>query len=769
VALAEKYRVHVDHQFGGDSRYVQIYKEGYVGSVTELTSTGEPVILDYPGNDNAVFDPIFGSELSVSIWNLTADQFIEFATAKSRDYLAVLYNDDDAVIEWMGWLLPSEQEEPWNQAPYETELIFNCGLGQLKDYDYLDTDGSYFVGRETKKDIIILDILSKIYPTTVSGVTRPPLLNSISLLETTLTVNTTNNALANSYINRNKYVKEDGSVWNCLDVLRDILEPLGARIQMSRGRYWWVMRLRDYALFYSGYNIPYQLYHATGAFASSGSLTSASYSKSITGPQARSTMVGWIDGSQRVRYERAFKTIRLRQDYGYRSLFLLGTFNSENWTDFWTATGGTSREQSAERANEYYINLGSTTATQYIEQSVSNLDWTVGDTGPRFTVSFEAMIDYADTSTYTLIRFGVRFFYDSTSNYYIQGQIGGTPVDPVWQAVSITTMYFTTDNGLPVSKQWYKFEFAIPAIPAGFDGDLQIRFYEGIVTGSGTINSWNVRNCQLMPSYDLTAPDKLIDLDLDISDQNIDIMPRKELGLGDVVVDNNEGQLYFGSLTTDSDGKLNTEVWRSTRRSGASRIAVGPAQSLLYYVQDSYAVQNGSIRKRLSGRMVLDDGRWIALVISEDSVYYAFTQLTIDLKRGECDVSMLELPDNEAMGGNLITGWTNRIGPLGFSTWGASGATITTLGTNSSGQGADANSISYKAYDQFRVQVSAGSITALSYRLDFAGNLIALTSATDTVITAPSSDGSDVPELESVASSGTGTGVVIEITRIYGF
>jgi hypothetical protein len=86
---------------------------------------------------------------------------------------------------------------------------------------------------------------------------------------------------------------------------------------------------------------------------------------------------------------------------------------------------------------------------------------------------------------------------------------------------------------------------------------------------------------------------------------------------------------------------------------------VGPEQSLLDYVQSGYAIQNGTIRKRLSGRLVLDDDKWVMLVISEDSVYYAFTKLTIDFKRGECDVSMLELPEVGGVGDNFITAWSN--------------------------------------------------------------------------------------------------------------
>jgi hypothetical protein len=763
MALAKKYKVNIDHQFGGKSRYVDIYCEGWGGSQSELTGTMEPGILDYPGSDNTIFDPIFGSELNVNVWNLSAEQLIEFASARNRDYLAILVNDDDTIDEWMGWLLPGEVEEPWNQAPYETNLVFNCGLGLLDD-DFLDTDGSYYTGRASLKDIII-DCLQKIYPSTVSGITRPPLRSHISLLESTQSLVLSTSALS-QYLNRNKYVNEDGTVWTCQEVLRDILGVFKARIQMGAGG-WHITRLRDYALLYDSYNMPFQEWDADGTYSTSGSDNDT---KTMTGPQARSSMVGWIEGSQRVRWERAFKAIRLKQDYGYRSLFMLGQFNSENWDDFWSTGGSPSREQSAENENEYHINLGSSMQTAYIEQTINDLTWTVGDTIPRFIFSFEAMADYADSSSYTLIRFAVRFTYDAdapSSNYYLDGQIGGTADDPNWQTVSILNFYFTTEDGLPVSRQWYKFELALPAITGGVTGNLEIRLYEGLVSGSGTFNSWNVRNAKLMPTYDLTPPEKMRTLQLDISDQNLETMPVEEIGLGDVDVDNNEGQLFFNTLTTDSSGETPTEVWRSTRISGASRVAVGPEQPLLEYIQGGYAIQNGLIRKRLSGRMVMDDSDWAMNAILEDSIYYIFTRLTIDLKRGECDVSMVELPESGDMTDNLVTEWTNRIG-TGFDTFNSSGDLITSLETDGTGQGADANSISYEAYEQFRIRVDTSSISALAFRIDFAGNQVTLASNTDTIITAPSSAGSDVPELESVMSSGSATGLTIWITKVYG-
>lgn len=763
MALAHKYTVSIDHQFGGAERIIKIYKEGYGGGVSELTATALPGVLDYPGSDNVIFDPIFGSELIVQLLNLTADQFIEFASAKNKDYLAQVYNSDDVAVEWQGWLLPSEVEESWSQAPYETELIFNCGLGLLEGYDFLDTDGSYFVGRATLISIIS-DCLIKLYPSTIASALRPDILNFNSLLESTISLTATANCLSSSILNRNKYANEDGTVWSCLAVLRDIMEILQSRIQMGENG-WNIVRIRDYALFYDSYEIPKQIFDADGSLGSFDSMDPADYGVALTGPQDRSTMVGWIEGTQRVRYERAYQAIKLKQDYGFRSLFILGKFNSENWDDFWATAGSPVREQSSENEDEYHINLGSSTATAYIAQTVANLDWTVGDTIPRFILSFEAMIDYIDSSTYSLIRFGVRFRYDTAgSDYYLDGQVGGTPDDPVWQTVSILTFYFTTDNGVPVSRQWYKFELAIPAIPAGITGDLEVRLYEGIVTGSGTINSWNVRNAKLMPTYDLTPPDKSRVIEETISSENLEIMPQKILGLGDVDEDNNEGQMFFNSLTLDQDGETPTEKWISTRISGVTRTRVGPIQPIADYVKDGYMIQHGAIRKRLSGKMVLDNRRWIMLSLIEDSIQYLFTRLTIDLKRGECDVSMLEIPEaTTVLDTNLILGWTNN----DFDVFTSTDDLITSLSSTGNGKYADADdAISYNAYDRFRITV-AGTLSA-GLRVTWGGYAITISDGFSYDII-PGSAGTSTPRLSAtVAGAVTMTNVTITIKKIYG-
>jgi hypothetical protein len=766
MALAHKYTVNIDHQFGGSSRYWKIYHEGYSGAVTELTGTGMPGVLDYPGSDSEAFDPIFGSEGEVRIWNLSADQFIEFATAKSRDYLVQLVNDSDSVIEWQGWLLPREVEEPWNQAPYETTLIFNCGLGLLSGYDFLDTDGSYFTGRATMIRVIS-DILSQLYPTTVASGLRPDIVNSNSLFRNGASLALTTGVLDQALLNRNKYLNEDGTVWNSLDVLRDIMMILTSRIQMSQNG-WNIIRIRDLAMFYDSYDIPTQTYDADGTYSGNGGFAVADYGKAMTGPQARSSMIGWIEGSQRVRYERAYQSIRIKQDYGYRSLLFMGKFNSENWEDFWITGGSPVREQSSDNENEYHINLGSASLTKYIQQNIEGLTWTAGDTIPRFILSFEAMVDYADSSSYTLLRFAVRITYDGAPpavNYYLGGQIGGTPDDPYWQAISPSVdFYFTTDNGLPVSKQWYRFELAIPAIGSGIDGDLLVRIWSGHATGSGTINSWNIKNCALMPTYDLTPPDKNRVIEELVSMDNLDIMPQLELGLGDVQVDNNEGQLFANSLSSDDTGESPTDLWYVTRRSGASRLRLGPIQPLADYLKDGYAIQHGAIRKRLSGRMVLDNHRWIMLSIIEDSIHYLFTRLTIDLKRGECDVSMLEIPEATEMGPNLIEGWTNN----DFDSFAATDDLITALTSTGSGKYADADdAISYNAYDRFRVTVD-GTMTASGFRLAFGGyNLSISDGFTYDVI--PSSAGSTTPRLSATVGTALSmTNVTITIKKIYG-
>ena len=733
MAYGEKYRVYADHQFGGDSRYAKIMMDGYSGAVTELTGGLTPITLDCPSSDADIFDPICGTELVLQILSLTDEQFIEFATSKNRQYMAVLYNADDSTNEWRGWLVPDEYEEPYNQPPYDTDLVFSCGLGMLAGVPFLqstggytytgasESDGDYYEGRARESEILG-SCLQKLYSSAI-GVSMYVMIN---LFEDNHTKSISTGPLMQTYVDRWKYMNDDGTVWNCLDVIRDILKSYGARITMGLHG-WRIVRLRDLALIAQGYDVNYVVYIYRGSYTTNGTMTSSICKKTVTGPQSRDTMIGWLGSNQMARYERAYKEARVRFNYEYRNLLKAGDF-PDNYLDFWTVSGtGTRRQSGFQRPSravsraqfrnlrDVLLSSSRDAAEHYLEVVGTGSDGllqTIDDvevsTNQNLVMSMECMVEY--TAALSAVEYQVQVLLiagpTTADHHYLEGQLGGTPVVKSWVlfASHVNDFRMTVEGGLPSSGQWERFEIRMPDLPDS--GELRVTIMVANPTGGAVLTS-NFKNVELWGSYDHVPPDKEETRTIEIDTDNIKNPDPTEISLGDIVQSGNESYFFKNAKSTDADGLTITETWRTYRRSGASMIVVGPEQDLVDYLLHGIVTQHGTTRRRLTGKVNLDTSAWAFMIWSETTggiKYYVPTSYSVDFKRSEAQVSMVELPPIDdvttPLAVQLVTGWTNG----GFGTFAATADLITSL----AGTGAETcttNSISWDANEPFSVRV----------------------------------------------------------------
>ena len=140
------------------------------------------------------------------------------------------------------------------------------------------------------------------------------------------------------------------------------------------------------------------------------------------------------------------------------------------------------------------------------------------------------------------------------------------------------------------------------------------------------------------------------------------------------------------------------------------------------------------------------------------------SRLTIDLKRGECDVSMVEIPESEGMGPNLITAWTNT----DWGTFSSSGETISScIGTT--GQEAEADDvIEYKEDEQYEFIFTWDAVAGTAHASIQWGS-DTLTLATGGGVMTPSTSGSGSDPITLVSGTSTQyTNLVVECRRIYG-
>jgi len=268
-----------------------------------------------------------------------------------------------------------------------------------------------------------------------------------------------------------------------------------------------------------------------------------------------------------------------------------------------------------------------------------------------------------------------------------------------------------------------------------------------------------------MGTYDLEAQTKENTLTQAISTDNIIELKDVKIGLGDINLDSDEWVYFKGGKSLNATGLTMTAAWRSTRRNAAVRSYVGPVRTVAGYLMDGLMVQHGGIRKRLTGRMVFDTDRHGLVIIKDGSDYFLPTMMAIDYKRGEVDLSMVELPGmGTPIGDNLITDWTNT----NWDTFVSDGDLISSLISTGGSDTAEGNSLSWDAYDKFRVQVD-GVDGVDELVLDWGTYDDYINDGDDFVITMGASAGSETPTLFNDGSSQSHTNVTITITKYYGY
>lgn len=118
---------------------VLIYKNGYVGSVIELTPAFSPCKLNYNGNVNNKVQNIITSELNFAfVRTNNNDDFSELYSNEETTFRVELYKDFGLgqVLQWKGILIPDSYQEVLQYFPTEIRLTAVCGLSRLKFYNY---------------------------------------------------------------------------------------------------------------------------------------------------------------------------------------------------------------------------------------------------------------------------------------------------------------------------------------------------------------------------------------------------------------------------------------------------------------------------------------------------------------------------------------------------------------------------------------------------------------------------------------------------------
>lgn len=764
MAYGEKYRIDLEHQFGGDERHFKILKKDYTGSYEDVSGGAAPGVCDVPGGDDDPLFPFFVGDFNISILVDTWDEFIEFATANNKEYIGQLYNVDTSNTEWQGWLVPEEYEQPYIQPPFELGLKFSTGLGFLSDVEYLD-DGDYYTGRD-REITILANAMSSINPSD-----EPLNINvMISLVPVGASSLPQYSALYLSYTDQEKYINDDGTVWSCLDVIRDILEPYGARLSMSRDG-WWVIRVRDYAHIIEGYPVYYNVYTRAGVYDSNSYLDVDDLVMEITGPNStsRADDVHWIERSQTMRIMRAHQQIRVRFDYQYRSMILLGNFENEKYDQLWDITGSAVRTQDPGKTDGYVLKKSAASTAEY---NIPNISATGT---PILLLKFSAMYT---TSTYPLpssADMQIDISIDATAgpsyDRGLNGQIGGgASADPTW-ASSWFALDITTPSGEIAPKQWVTFEVELPTFP--YAGDLKIEL-KNADDGSSPSNIVNMyfKDIKLFGTYSGLETPKEDLIEFDISEDNISNPDPAVITGGDIDEDGNEWLFYRGAKSKDADGDQHTTSWWSHRREGGTKTGVGPKQKIQEYLRDALIMFHGSPLKRITGDLMADWPLMGIGIIKDDDDYFIPTSYSQEYKRGRIGVSMVEILGykDRVDEDNLVENWDSIPGPADWDT-----RTITADPLIDELDDADgtaicgADDIEVGAYEKYLVEVT-GTFDTDKPLLTIGSWSDDIEDGYSEVITPSTTDATVSITLDANGGSNNNhTNVLIKVTKAYGY
>lgn len=252
MAYGEKYRFCVDSQNGSEIK-ILIRQDGYTGQLYDRP-IGRSPLLRRENNGK-----ILGSSFELYAECLVDGEYAELYTSSAREFKVEVYKNETVI--WFGFITPELYSEPDIAPPYDVQIVATDGLGELKNYEFLqhglNTLYSHLSNllRYTGLDLDFL-IASTLQYLDVEG------------------AESGQNGLLNYMIDLSHLEGE-----SCYDVLQVILDSLNAKIMMYDGQ-WLIYRETDLIYLASGTGL--RVYDADGLYktldvASFGSMLSCQW------------------------------------------------------------------------------------------------------------------------------------------------------------------------------------------------------------------------------------------------------------------------------------------------------------------------------------------------------------------------------------------------------------------------------------------------------------------------------------------------------------
>lgn len=137
MAYGVKYRLEFSDVLTKGKK-IEIWKDGYTGSVLPMVGQAEPVVIKWNANDDPYNSPIIGSVCTLNLFTTDTVSYDDFYEHDEREYkVKISYKDSSNVYRtyWIGWLVVDRFKEEYKANPVGFSLNAYDGLGTLDNYD----------------------------------------------------------------------------------------------------------------------------------------------------------------------------------------------------------------------------------------------------------------------------------------------------------------------------------------------------------------------------------------------------------------------------------------------------------------------------------------------------------------------------------------------------------------------------------------------------------------------------------------------------------
>ncbi len=137
MAYGVKYRLEFSDVLTKGKK-IEIWKDGYTGSVLPMVGQAEPVVIKWNANDDPYNSPIIGSVCTLNLFTTDTVTYDDFYEHDEREYkVKISYKDSSNVYQtyWIGWLVVDRFKEEYKANPVGFSLNAYDGLGTLDNFD----------------------------------------------------------------------------------------------------------------------------------------------------------------------------------------------------------------------------------------------------------------------------------------------------------------------------------------------------------------------------------------------------------------------------------------------------------------------------------------------------------------------------------------------------------------------------------------------------------------------------------------------------------